>query len=90
MLIHVHTQTVKHIVKHTHTVTHLQCRTLAQSSILLCVDVWESLGMEGYKCGLAYKEREREREREEWYGLTGVAMGTQLLKAGRVSEEERG
>lgn len=25
---------------------------------------------------------------EEWYGLTGVAMGTLLLKAGRVSEEE--
>lgn len=24
---------------------------------------------------------------EEWYGLTGVAMGTLLLKAGRVSEE---
>lgn len=32
---------------------------------------------------------EHEREREEWYGPTGVAMGTQLLKAGRVSEEER-
>lgn len=24
---------------------------------------------------------------EEWYGLTGVAMGTLLLKAGRVSVE---
>ena len=33
-------------------------------------------------------EREK-REGEEWYGPTGVAMGTQLLKAGRVSEEER-
>ncbi len=35
------------------------------------------------------RTREREREREEWYGPTGVAMGTQLLKAGRVSVEER-
>lgn len=33
---------------------------------------------------------ERGREREEWYGQTAVAMGTQLLKAGRVSEEEGG
>lgn len=29
------------------------------------------------------------RERERWYGLPGVAMGTQLVKAGRVSVEEK-
>lgn len=28
------------------------------------------------------------RAREEWYGPAGVAMGTQLLKPGRVSVEE--
>jgi len=33
-------------------------------------------------------DRERENEREERYGPTGVAMETQLLKAGRVSVEE--
>lgn len=35
------------------------------------------------------REQEGKGEREEWYGPTGVAMGTQLLKAGRVSVEER-
>lgn len=35
------------------------------------------------------RDGDRESEREEWYGLTGVAMGTQLLKAGRVILEER-
>lgn len=35
------------------------------------------------------REEGIEREREEWYGLTGVAMGTQLLKPGRVSLEEK-
>lgn len=30
-----------------------------------------------------------ETEREEWYRQTAVAMGTQLLKAGRVSVEEK-
>lgn len=33
--------------------------------------------------------RKRQGEGEEWYGPTGVAMGTQLLKAGRVSVEQR-
>lgn len=35
------------------------------------------------------RKRQGEREGEEWYGPTGVAMGTQLLKAGRVSVEQR-
>ena len=35
------------------------------------------------------RKRRGEREGEEWYGPTGVAMGTQLLKAGRVSVEQR-
>lgn len=44
--------------------------------------------MEGYKCSLAQRKWGVEVEGvEEWYGLTGVAMGTLLLKAGRVSVE---
>ena len=38
---------------------------------------------------LRKRRGDRKRTREEWYGPTGVAMGTQLLKAGRVSVEER-
>ena len=35
------------------------------------------------------REEGIERGREEWYGPTGVVMGTQLLKPGRVSVERR-
>lgn len=68
------------------TVTHIRRnKSERQAGVALRVDVSESLGMEGYKCSLA--QRKWGEEEEEWYGLTGVAMVTLLLKAGRVSEE---
>lgn len=50
--------------KDTLTVTHIPCRKPAPSMVLLCVDVWESLGMEGYKCVAWLGKRQGDRERE--------------------------
>lgn len=80
-----------HAQAHTHTcadtVTHIRRNKSERRAALRCVLMYGRV-WEWKDTSAAWLRESGGREgAEEWYGLTGVAMGTSLLKAGRVSEE---